>query len=127
MAIPGPIASRLLPVLVRTAWGAGWLLALQAASARVVIEPTDEAIQAISSTAPYGYVGAGIMLAAALTRFAYRGWLSAAWFSLLPLVTLLLLLERVRGATLAWHLLTLLAAAGLGSWSVIRARQDAAA
>lgn len=39
-------------------------------------------------------------------------------------MTLLLLLERARGATLAWHLLTLLAAAGLGSWSVVRARQD---
>ncbi len=75
MTTPRRNVARLLPVLVRAAWGAGWLLALPAATARVVFEPTDEAIQAISDTAPFGYTGAVIMLVAALTRFAYRGCL----------------------------------------------------
>lgn len=102
MKTTGGNVPRLLPLLVCAAWGAGWLLALQAATARVVFEPTDEALQAISETTAYGYAGAGMMLAAALTRFAYRSWLSAAWFSLLPLVTVLLLVERVKEAVLAW-------------------------
>lgn len=121
------VAGRVGRWAVRLAWAAGWVLAQQAAVDSVIFEPTDEALRAYEQSAPYGLAGGAVMLAAALARFAYRGWLSALWFALMPVVTLALLAREERGDPLLWQLLCLLAAVGLLAWDLTAGRRAAAA
>ncbi|MCY7396561.1 MAG: hypothetical protein LH468_10485 [Nocardioides sp.] len=68
-----------------------------------------------------------MMLAAALARFAYRGWLAALWCALMPAVTLVLFAREERGDPLLWQVLCLLAAVGLLAWDLAAGRRAAAA
>ena len=113
--------------VVRLVWGVGWLLAQQAADRSVMIGSTEETVGAYEQSLPYGLAGAGLMLAAAVGRFAYRGPLSASWFAGLAVVSLALFLGRATGEPLFWQLLCLVAAVGQLAGSEVRERTSRAA
>ena len=114
-------------VLCRLGWACGWVIALQAATAQLYFEPTDEALLAAQDALPSGVAGVLIMVVAALGRLRYRGWPQVVIFVVLNGVTLPLLYGGTGSTALPmlWLLLNLVVALALVAVNTARERTPA--